>query len=225
RESRDIVLIDQRGTGQSNPLACDIEQVDQLVQRDEDQDLTALAAECLTQYQAEDLTQYHTVNAIRDFERVRETLGYQQVNLYGGSYGTRAGLTYLREAESSVRAAVLDAVAPTQVVIGPFGEHGAASFERLLQHCAEQARCAEKFPKLADTYQQLLKQLDDEPILLDSRDPLSHEPLDLLLTSGRFTSVARVALYHPSTRQLLPFVINETARGNYLPVIGMMGSI
>lgn len=121
RKQRDILLIDQRGTGKSNPLSCELSHVDELVKADDDIDLARIAGECLAQYKDEDLTQYHTVNAIRDFEAVREHLGYPQVNLYGGSYGTRAGLVYMREAPESVRAAVLDAVAPPEVVVGPLG--------------------------------------------------------------------------------------------------------
>src|SRR5690554_8013628 len=80
RKQRDIVLIDQRGTGKSNPLACEVNQVDELVKTDNDRDLAQIARECLAQFEQMDLTQYHTVNAIRDFEAVREHLGYQQVN-------------------------------------------------------------------------------------------------------------------------------------------------
>src|SRR5690554_5869289 len=91
RKQRDILLIDQRGTGKSNPLSCEVSHVDELVKADDDIELSRIAGECLAKFTEEDLTQYHTVNAIRDFEAVREHLGYHQVNLYGGSYGSRAG--------------------------------------------------------------------------------------------------------------------------------------
>src|SRR5690554_4120251 len=70
RRQRDILLIDQRGTGKSNPLSCAIDHVDELVKTDDDMHLDQMAADCLAQYPDTDLTQYHSVNAIRDFEAV-----------------------------------------------------------------------------------------------------------------------------------------------------------
>lgn len=224
RQQRDILLIDQRGTGQSAPLACDLNHVEELVKADDDIDLAEVARDCLANYQDRDLTQYHTVNAIRDFEAVRAALGYAQVNLYGGSYGSRAGLVYLREAPNSVRAAVLDALAPVQVVVGPFGRHGAMSFAKLLENCAASEACSTTFPELEATYTDLMTQLESDPVPLTVRDPLTNEPVDILITAGRFSSVMRVGLYHPTTRQMLPFVIQQTANGDYTPLTGLLGS-
>ncbi|WP_258807371.1 alpha/beta hydrolase [Pseudidiomarina sp. CB1] len=224
RQQRDILLIDQRGTGQSAPLSCDLNHVEELVKADDDIDLAAVASDCLADYKDRDLTQYHTVNAIRDFEAVREALGYKQVNLYGGSYGSRAGLVYLREAGESVRAAVLDALAPVQVVVGPFGRHGAMSFTKLLENCAASQPCSTAFPDLERTYTDLMNRLETNPVPLTVRDPLTNEPVDILITAGRFSSVMRVGLYHPTTRQMLPFVIQQTANGDYTPLTGLLGS-
>jgi len=223
RQKRDILLIDQRGTGKSHPLKCDIERPDELIRADDEQDLQALSRECQKQYPDTDTTQYHTVNAVKDFERVREHLGIEQLNLYGGSYGTRVGLTYLREAPASVRTATLDAVAPPQVIIGPFGQHGANAFEEMLKDCSEQAHCHEKFPDLEQEYYQVMNELEAEDILLETRDPLSFEPLEIKLTPGRFSSIIRVALYHPNTRQLLPYAIHSAAAENYHAILGLMG--
>lgn len=223
RQKRDILLIDQRGTGKSHPLECDIERPDELIRADDEQDLSALSRECQAQYPDTDTTQYHTVNAVKDFERVREHLGIEQLNLYGGSYGTRVGLTYLREAPTSVRTATLDAVAPPQVIIGPFGQHGASAFDAMLEDCAEQSPCHEKFPNLEQEYYKVMNELETGDILLETRDPLSFEPMEIKLTPGRFSSIIRVALYHPNTRQLLPYAIHSAADGDYHGILGLMG--
>lgn len=225
RKQRDILLIDQRGTGKSNPLSCEVSHVDELIKADEDVELDRMAGECLAQYTDEDLTQYHTVNAIKDFEAVREHLGYGQVNLYGGSYGSRVGLVYMREAPSSVRSATLDAVAPPEVVVGPFGVHGAQSFELLVERCRDSDACNAAFPNLKPMYQATLRKLEAEPVPLTVNDPLTNEKTDILITAGRFTSVMRVGLYHPTTRQMLPYVIQQTGNGNYTPLVGLLGSI
>lgn len=224
RQQRDIVLIDQRGTGRSDPLACEMSYVEELVKTDDEIDLAELSQQCLETHAGRDLTQYHTVNAIRDFEAVREALGYEQVNLYGGSYGSRAGLVYMREAPGAVRSAVLDAMAPVQVVVGPFGRHGAASFEQMLSDCAAEEGCRNAFPNLAETYQSLMANLSDSPVPLTVRDPLTNQPTDILITAGRFSSVMRVGLYHPTTRQMLPFVIQRTSEGDYTPLTGLLGT-
>lgn len=224
RQQRDILLIDQRGTGKSHPLSCAMSHVEELVKTDDAIDLAEVAEQCLAKFEDTDLTQYHTVNAIRDFEAVRKALGYNQVNLYGGSYGSRAGLVYMREAPESVRAAVLDAVAPVQVVVGPFGLHGAESFSRLLERCAASEVCSSTFPGLGTTYTELMAQLEANPVPLTVRDPLTNEPVEILVTAGRFSSVMRVGLYHPTTRQMLPYVIEQTANGDYTPLTGLFGS-
>lgn len=223
RQKRDILLIDQRGTGNSHPLKCDIQRPDELIRADDEQDLEALSRECQSRYPDTDTTQYNTINAVKDFERVREHLGIDQLNLYGGSYGTRVGLTYLREAPGSVRTATLDAVAPPQVVIGPFGQHGADAFQEMIEDCAEQTACHNAFPNLEQEYYQVMEKLKEQDILLDTRDPLSFEPLQIKLTPGRFSSIVRVALYHPSTRQLLPYAIHSASTGNYHGILGLMG--
>lgn len=217
------MLIDQRGTGKSHPLKCDISRPDELIRSDDDQDLAELTEDCLQKYPDTDTTQYHTVNAVKDFERVREHLGVQQLNLYGGSYGTRVGLTYLREAPESVRTATLDAVAPPQVIIGPFGQHGAQAFNAMLRNCEEQAACQEKFPDLEHDYFDVMADLEGQDVLLDTHDPLSFEPITINLTPGRFSSIVRMALYHPNTRQLLPYAIHSASEKNYKAVLGLMG--
>tara|TARA_B100000700_G_scaffold331533_1_gene465283 strand:+ start:1106 stop:2608 length:1503 start_codon:yes stop_codon:yes gene_type:complete len=223
RKQRDIVLIDQRGTGKSNPLSCDVNRPDELVRSDDEQALDEVAAECLAQYPDVDVTQYNTPNAIRDFERVRETLNIAQWNLYGGSYGSRVGLKYLQQAPEAVRTATLDAVAPPQVVIGPFGFNGSLAFDNMLQDCQQQKPCVQRFPNLKQQYNQVMELLAQESVLLDTEDPLSAEPIKIRLTPGRFSSVVRLALYNPATRQLLPYAISEAKTSNYKPILGLMG--
>lgn len=223
RKQRDIVLIDQRGTGKSNPLSCDVNRPDELVRSDDEQALDEVAAECLAQYPDVDVSQYNTPNAIRDFERVREALNVEQWNLYGGSYGSRVGLKYLQQAPNAVRTATLDAVAPPQVVIGPFGFNGSLAFENMLQDCQQQQSCAQRFPKLKQDYEQVMQSLEQQSVLLDTQDPLSAEAIQVRLTPGRFSSVVRLALYNPATRQLLPYAISEARATNYKPILGLMG--
>lgn len=224
RKKRDIVLIDQRGTGASNPLQCEVQHADELMQTDDPDNLRKMAANCLAKLTDTDTLQYTTLNSIRDFEQVRKALDIARFNLYGGSYGTRVGLKYLQHYPESVRTATLDAVAPPQVVIGPFGLHGSLAFNLMLEDCKKQPGCARTFPDLTGDYQQVMKRLATTEVKLDANDPLTNEPIEMLLTPGRFGSIIRLALYSPMSRQLLPYTIHQAAVENYQPLLGLMGS-
>lgn len=226
RQTRDVLLIDQRGTGQSNPLRCemaDLESLwDALVLDDEEYDLAAAMAECAAHYTV-DVQHFNTKNAVRDFEAVRLALGYPVLNLYGGSYGTRTGLAYMRDFPTAIRAAVLDGVAPPQVKLGLFSEAAEQAFQRLLSDCAEQTACQQTYPHLAQQYQELMAALTQQSRLIQVPDARSYRLTDLRLTAKRFNQMIFPALYSPRTRQLLPFVIQAAAAGNYLPLSGLSG--
>jgi pimeloyl-ACP methyl ester carboxylesterase len=91
---------------------------------------------CLAKYDA-DASLYTTSIAMDDLDDVRAYLSYDKINLYGGSYGTRAGLVYLRQHGDHVRAAVLDSVAPTNMRLPLFFARDAQrALDRLIADCA-----------------------------------------------------------------------------------------
>lgn len=224
RQTRDILLIDQRGTGKSNPLQCDFQDLDVLLLTESEIDLTGAARDCADALDV-NFQHYHTVNAIHDFDAVRRALGYTQINLYGGSYGTRAGLVWMREKPEAIRAVVLDGLAPTQVVVGPFGTFSQRAYERLLADCAADEACQTRFGDVDAHYQALRQALREEPQVLQYRDPRSDELVELLLTEPRLSGTLRNALYSPRTRQLIPLVMDATARGDYRPLIGLFNTM
>ena len=102
QNDRDIVLVDQRGTGKSNPLDCNSDDDSlQAFMETNEQMLERLKA-CQAKYDA-DLTLYTTPIAMDDLDDVRAFLGYDKINVYGGSYGTRAALVYMRQHGDRVR--------------------------------------------------------------------------------------------------------------------------
>lgn len=228
RQTRDIVLIDQRGTGKSNPLRCEMGELnsiwDALVLEDGELDLGIETLACADTLDA-DVQQYNTLNSVRDFDAVRAALGYQQVNLYGGSYGTRSGLAYMREFPERVRTAVLDGVAPPQVKLGLFSASAHAAFERMLNDCANQAACQDAFPSLADNYHDLIERVSEASEQVTLPDPRSHRPTDIRFTPNRINQMIFPALYSPRSRQLLPLVIDQAAKGNYSPLFGLSGPV
>ena len=137
QNDRDIVLVDQRGTGKSNPLDCnnDDDSLQAFMETNE-QMLERLKA-CQAKYDA-DLTLYTTPIAMDDLDDVRAFLGYDKINVYGGSYGTRAALVYMRQHGDRVRSAILDGVAPPNMRLPLyFPRDTQRAFELLAKDCAE----------------------------------------------------------------------------------------
>src|SRR5947209_597923 len=158
--TRDIVFVDQRGTGKSNPLAC------KPGQGEEDTAASTAALlrrlhRCLETYKAKaDVTKYTTPIAMDDLDDVRRFLGYSKINLYGGSYGTRAAMVYARRHPESTRAVILDGVAPADMRIPlHMARDGQRALDLLIQDCENDAGCAHRFPRLRDRLAALLERL------------------------------------------------------------------
>ena len=117
--TRDIWLIDQRGTGGSNPLDCPYPKETMFATPDPAL-ISGIARDCRERLEREgnDLARYTTTDYIADLEQLREAMGVAELNLYGGSYGTRVGLEYLRRHPSAIRSAVLDGVVPPDLGLG-----------------------------------------------------------------------------------------------------------
>jgi len=222
RANRDIILIDQRGTGRSAALEC---AHDMPIDLASDYDLfdPGLLADCVAQL-PEGIEHFTTANAIRDFERVRASLGITQVDLYGGSYGSRAAFAYLALAGGSVGAVILDGVSPPSVPIGLFGKSGAAAFERAITRCANITSCHTAFPNLRDDFERLDAQLREGPLGTKVPDPVTGEMTDFKLRHGQFISLLRLTLYSPASTVLMPALVSEAARGNLRPLAALLVS-
>jgi pimeloyl-ACP methyl ester carboxylesterase len=207
---RDIVLIDQRGTGESAPLACPELEDEDLESTITDEELRDLLHACAANLAGEvNLSQYTTENAVQDFEEVRQALGYDRINLYGGSYGTRAALAYARSFPERVRTMTLDAVAgPELVLFLQMPRDGQRALDMLFGRCAEDPDCRESFPDVRDQLEGLIAGLQ-EPEILTLTDPLSGEPIDLLVDRERLTNYVFNILYSAEHASLLPLLIKQ----------------
>ena len=163
--TRDIVLIDQRGTGHSSPLKCELIDPDApLAKRIADPGFPAERLEaCLKGYDA-DPRLYTTSIAMEDLDEVRRALGYGAIDLWGGSYGTRAALVYLREHGETVRSIILDGVAPPTLRLPlSFAADAQRALDRLFLACAGEEACAKAWPDLPARFQRLLGRLEAAP--------------------------------------------------------------
>ncbi len=229
RKGRDIVLVDQRGTGKSNSLACELD-----IPLDEQFDLTVAEAmdrqidllkKCLKDYDA-DPSLYTTPIAMDDLNEVREVLGFEKINLVGISYGTRAGLVYLRRHEESVRSLVLDAVVPMTLPIPKNVAIDAQSaFNQLLQDCQNQPGCQDAYPDLYDHFQQLVERLKQSPESVTAHHPRTGERVTGRIDPLLISRLVRSIMYNRTLSRLLPLVIEQAYDGNYQPLSALAYSM
>ena len=223
---RDIVFVDQRGTGKSAPLACPDTQRETLAeQADPDAQIRRLMqckAELLKLPYIKapgDLGFFTTTIAMQDLDAVRRQLGAERIDLVGVSYGTRAVLEYMRQFPSAVRRSVLDAVAPPDMVLPvSFSTDGQAALDALLAACGGEAACAAAYPRLREDWAALLKGL---PRPATAAHPLSGATEHFTLTRDMVLGAVRGALYTPALAAALPAAITEAAAGRYEALAGM----
>ena len=217
---RDIVLVDQRGTGGSGGLTCP-----KFGKTGKDEDLLPaearrVAGECAKALSANaDLTRYRTIDFVQDLDAVREALGYDRVNLIGASYGTRAALAFARAFPARTRTLVLDGVAPFAMIIGnDFDRSSQRALDLLFQRCAAEPACAARYPDLPGEFQALLARLDARPEKVRLRHPISAEPIELTVDGDSVRQVIFAFLYQPETAALLPALLREAKGGDLGPL-------
>ena len=210
---RDLVFVDQRGTGKSNPLEC------KNGEDDEDEDATEEAflkrmRACLEKLQSKaDLTKYTTTIAMDDLDDVRQFLGYGKINLYGGSYGTRAALVYARRHAANTRAVILDGVAPTDMQIPLYmARDSQRALDLLFRDCTASKQCNERFPRLRERLEALLAAPAKKITYTHPRTgALKTVDVRRLTLSG----VLFASLYSPKIASLVPLLIDQAEKGNY----------
>ena len=217
RRERDIILVDQRGTGHSAPLQCP--QVSAAtVELAEPATLPALMEACLAELDG-DPRLYTTSIAVSDLEQVREALGIEQWNLYGVSYGTRVAQHYLRRYPQRTRALILDGVAPSETPLGPdVAAQSQRVLDLILARCATESACADRYPGIATQLDLLLASLAAGPATVVLADPRSAMPQTRQLSLAHVAAVLRLLSYSPQTAALLPLLIDAAVSGNLAPL-------
>lgn len=215
QKTRDIVLVDQRGTGKSNPLNCR-SNASSLRELTESSDAgLARLRSCLDAYDA-DVRLYTTDIAMDDLDDVRAFLGYDRINLYGGSYGTRAALVYLRQHGEHVRSMVLDGVAPTDMRLPLFTARDAQlALDSALGDCDRQAACRRAFPGMAARIRALITSLEHQPRRVRIVHPRTGIAEEVQVDARLVSSVVFTALYSPLTASIVPALIDRAEQNDF----------
>lgn len=219
RRDRDILLIDQRGTGESARMDCPLDD-DQLLFESEvsPDDTMTYIAQCLSEL-PHDPRYFTTSVAVTDIEAIREALGYTALNLYGVSYGTRVAQHFARQYPESTRTVVIDGVVPPQISLGPeIATESQKAVDNILARCAADAACNERFPHIASTFDRVVAELREAPVEVTVPHPNTGRPERLSFGPGKFAGAVRLLVYSPNTIALLPLFIHEAGQGNYGPL-------
>ena len=225
RRTRDIVLVDQRGTGRSAPLDCPAFAPDEHAEFDTDP--VPKATLCAAQLAARgiDAAQYTTSAFVADLDDVRAALGYARLNLWGGSYGTRVAQEYLRRHPDRVRSVVLDGVAPPSLRIAfdvwPTRDE---ALDRVLAACRASAPCAKAHPDIDDAFAQMRRDLSAGREVT-VRDPRSGEDRALRIDFDTLLAALQPLTYVPEAASLVPELLALARRGEYGPLFAASLSV
>lgn len=227
REQRDLLFIDQRGTGGSHPLNCDF-----FNPADAQSYLGYFfpledVRKCRQQLEPKaDLTLYTTSTAMDDFDEVRAALGYQRLNLFGASYGTRAAMVYLRRHPETVRTVTLHGVSPTdQFMPFDFPQQNERALQGVLSECAADEACNKAFPNLKAESKAVLGRLMKESVevavrIQDQRGSVSQQSTRTTVKLSRdlAAEAIRYMLYSSGMSPQIPWFLHQAAEGNYAPL-------
>lgn len=212
---RDIILVDQRGTGRSAPLTCESGEDELFLEAGDIDRMIELSRECLDGL-AHDPRFFTTSTAVGDLERVRAALGYAEFNLYGISYGTRVAQHYLRRYPESTRRVILDGVLPPAVALGTdVALASQAALDALFDRCEADAGCRQAFPDLRRRFADVLGRLRETPVAVSLDHPRTGEPIDVVVDHWMLIGVVRMLVYQPQTAGLLPVLIDAVDQGDY----------
>jgi pimeloyl-ACP methyl ester carboxylesterase len=220
RQDHDLVFVDQRGTGGSNPLTCDV--------ADDAKDLTSFFGDilppdkvlaCREKLQEHaDLRLYTTPIAMDDLDEVRAALGYNKIDLVGLSYGTIASQVYMRQHPEHVRSAFLVGVA-TPNIKQPllFPRSAQHAMDLLFADCTADETCHRAFPRLQEEFGVVLSRFDKGPLPVELVDPVSKKRVQVKLSRSSFVEGIRLAMYSTDSQQFVPKIIHQAYENDYVP--------
>lgn len=218
RRHHDIVLIDQRGTGESHPLRC-VEEKDPKWDLLFNEDLALEhSRKCVERWRADtDLVAYTTDAAAHDMEAVRQALGHKKIITFGVSYGTRLALRYLALYPDAVEKQILEGVLPPDVNFIKEKQASLESLQAVAALCMKDANC-QRWGDPWEHYQKLKKVWAENP-KAKVMDPKTGVIKDVTLRPEYLESAVHSLLYHPLEMSILPRILHEAQAGNLAPLI------
>jgi pimeloyl-ACP methyl ester carboxylesterase len=220
RPDRDLVFVDQRGTGQPNALKCDL--------GDDPADLPAFfgallplekVRRCRSDLEKHaNLALYTTPIAMDDLDDVREALGYHTINIAAASYGTIAAQVYLRQHPAHVRSLFLVGVATPGIKQPlPFARAAQHALDRLFEDCVADDSCRGAFPNLKSEFDAVLARFETGSLSVDMLDPSSRQRRGVTLSRDSYVEHLRVLLYTTLGARFVPFIVHRADGNDFIP--------
>lgn len=218
REKRDLVFVDQRGTGGSNQLYCELFNPNDVRSYLAHWNPPAAVRACRNNLEkSANLKLYTTSIAMDDFDEVRRALGYEKINLGGTSYGTRAVMAYVKQHGSSVRTVSLHGISPfDQTIPRDFPGHTQRALEGVLNECLADAECRATFPDIRKNERDVLEKLKKGP--LEVKVKVDDKELTVKLSRDLAAEAIRYMLYSSAAAGRIPLILNEASQGNFRPL-------
>ncbi len=219
RNNRHIILLDQRGTGDSSPLKCEDSKGNSAVVEGDDYSSEAAAAfakKCAESFAGKvDVRHFSTADAVIDLDLARQAIGAAKINLVGISYGTRVAQQFAKKFPNSTRTVTIDGIAPMDLVLGQdHAKNLENSLDLQFARCSKDKACAQKMGNPRAQLNQLLSTLSKGPIPVRYRDAITGEWHESELTTGHIATLTRMLAYAPQTAALLPLQFSEANKGN-----------
>jgi pimeloyl-ACP methyl ester carboxylesterase len=217
RRERDLIFIDQRGTGDSNSLDCSLNPRRALQDYFAELFIPEQVARCQRALsEGAELQFYTTTIAVEDLAQVRAALGYEKINLYGVSYGTLAALEYLRRYPQNVRTLALAGVStPAAKLPLQFAQGTERAMKRLLEDCSADPACTAAFPNLANELIKVLAKLNDGAVTFKFQDQTRNDSEPLQVSRSVFVEHLRLMLYNHGSARLIPLMIHGAAQEDW----------
>jgi len=226
-ENRDVVLIDQRGMGASNPLECEFPEEDFLNKTQEEMQAINIKAiqDCAANIDA-DVTLYTQDIANQDIYEALLAMGYDKINIYGGSWGTRSALLYANQYPDHVRTVVVDGVAPLANKVPLFATRDAQkAMDGLFEDCANDEQCSKTFGDLETRFTEFLSSIPEQGISATIADPSSGRLMDVEVTKMSVVNALRGILYSPSLSRMVPLIIDKMIDHDFRPLAGVVSAM
>ncbi len=223
RLEHDIVLIDVRGTGDSNPLHCrQLQYKANLEEQFSEMYPVEAVKECYDSLsKLADLTQYTTTNMAIDIDEVRKWLGYDKINLFGLSFGGRLAQVYMKMFPSAVESCVLWSPATTYSKMPLyFAQDADASLKRLFEDCRNDSSCNLAFPNLAKEFDDLKERGKAKNFVYKFKGQ-NGDVKELSFPWYSFHTKIRSLMYAPVGLREVPFLIHQSYLGNWTPFISL----
>lgn len=216
--THDLVILDQRGTGNSAKLHCHAA-ADSLTLGYKPKARLQAAKHCLEELQSKyDLSIFTSQHAVQDLEKLRQALGHEKIIIYAISYGSRVALQYAKLYEAHIEKMILEGVVSHDYVLLAEPRDFQNALKSVFSACSENSACRSRYGKLQQRYDKIKNALEHgKPVKI--YNPYSRQSVEINLSAALFDRALLSFLYQGVSISLIPSIIKQADEGNFQPLL------